>query len=509
MEEIYNKTAKLFRCFTKELMEENTAIVDKEMSIKTTYSSLSCKHGAKIIPYIESEAKSNFLAITPFSLFTKDDPILRYLPSVRSSQPSSIIWFEGALIGTKPMDPSNVIDQMFVNYWSRNGRMKEALDYIKNRFGRELPELSCEETASPEYKMEDLFCSICCLFSCGIHKQHNPRIVNYNERPYECICYKRNKMKIKEDKNIYETEDFNNILRRKLSPCVLSLILERKGILKDCKRIPKHGFPTKRISQSKKKVDSKQFYEPCTLCQKCTKGGCECNKMDVYCEEFCGCTSCSNVFFCACGECDEKCPCHENNRECTDLCQCTIKDLNDPVTNLIDLRPVTNLRDLNNPVTTTGYSNNQTTTRCSNRPITDKIRKKVSICKSLKHGLGLFAEEFIPANEFVFEYVGELITDKEAERRGNFYEMNGVSYLFNCAFLNENCLYSVDAFFLGNKTRFINHSSQQFNLKSEILFSHGNVKIVFYSTRDIFKGEEFLFDYQFTEEHKKKHGIVE
>ncbi|ELA41996.1 uncharacterized protein VICG_01013 [Vittaforma corneae ATCC 50505] len=146
---------------------------------------------------------------------------------------------------------------------------------------------------------------------------------------------------------------------------------------------------------------------------------------------------------------------------------------------------------------------------CENMPVAQHITRKASICKSSKHGLGLFAEEFVPANSFVVEYTGELITDKEAERRGNFYEMNKLSYLFNAVFQHSDCLYSIDSFFMGNKSRFINHSVSNANLKSKILVSHGNVKIVFYSLRDIYKGEEFLFDYQFTDTQKKKHGIID
>ena len=127
----------------------------------------------------------------------------------------------------------------------------------------------------------------------------------------------------------------------------------------------------------------------------------------------------------------------------------------------------------------------------------------------MKHGLGLFAEEFIPANKFVIEYTGEFITDKEAERRGNFYELNRTSYLFNSIFSEEHCLFSLDAYFLGNESRFINHSSSNANLNSQLMISHGIIKIVFICNRDIYKGEEFLFDYRFEDEYKKKHGLID
>ena len=44
---------------------------------------------------------------------------------------------------------------------------------------------------------------------------------------------------------------------------------------------------------------------------------------------------------------------------------------------------------------------------------------------------GLFALETIPAGAFVVEYTGEVLTTKEADRRGRNYDMYGMSYLFD------------------------------------------------------------------------------
>jgi len=478
MEEAYRNISRIYRNLTDELLNESIAIVESNIRAKAVHNAIKCMRDKAVIPFIESGAKSNFLSITPMNIHTKDDPILRYLPSIRNNQHSSIIWFEGAVFGTKPLDSNSIVDDMFVKYWTMRERKEEAIFYIKKRFGREFLGKNPKSTCSEIQKMETLFCSVCCLFDCGIHKAHSPKIINCKENPNACICRLKTNLN-DEVKNIsYFLADtkFRDILKLKLAPCVLSYLLQKRGNLNvSCRKLPVRPFIQKRGSLSKKKIDSKQFYEPCQEDGRCTKNTCSCQKAGVYCEAFCQCTSCSNLFYCSCIECDSSCPCLEQNRECTDLCRCDPAAL---------------------------YT-------CSNRPILNRVLKKVSICKSLKHGLGLFAEEFIPANDFVYEYVGELISDKEAERRGNFYEMNKLSYLFNCSFVGENCLFSVDSYFIGNKSRFINHSTKEANLKSEILFSHGNVKVVFYSLRDIFKGEEFLFDYQFTEAHKVKHGITD
>ncbi|KAI4292776.1 hypothetical protein PAPHI01_2050, partial [Pancytospora philotis] len=107
------------------------------------------------------------------------------------------------------------------------------------------------------------------------------------------------------------------------------------------------------------------------------------------------------------------------------------------------------------------------------------------------------------------EYTGEILSEKETERRGNFYEINKCSYLFNFATKNGESHLSVDAFYIGSKSRYINHSTSHANLRSEVFVSSGVQHIVFYATRDIYPGDELLFDYHFTDEHKLKHGILD
>ena len=44
---------------------------------------------------------------------------------------------------------------------------------------------------------------------------------------------------------------------------------------------------------------------------------------------------------------------------------------------------------------------------------------------------GLFADEHIPAGAFVMEYVGEVLTAKDGDKRGLVYDKQGMSYLFD------------------------------------------------------------------------------
>ena len=44
---------------------------------------------------------------------------------------------------------------------------------------------------------------------------------------------------------------------------------------------------------------------------------------------------------------------------------------------------------------------------------------------------GLIAMEEIPAGAFLMEYLGEIVSKKQGDMRGTFYDDNGLSYLFD------------------------------------------------------------------------------
>lgn len=86
---------------------------------------------------------------------------------------------------------------------------------------------------------------------------------------------------------------------------------------------------------------------------------------------------------------------------------------------------------------------------------------------------GLVALEEIPAGAYLMEYLGEIVSKKQGDMRGTFYDDNGLSYLFDLndlteeddrentiqkIFHNEFFPLCIDAMFYGNEARFINHS---------------------------------------------------
>lgn len=144
-------------------------------------------------------------------------------------------------------------------------------------------------------------------------------------------------------------------------------------------------------------------------------------------------------------------------------------------------------------------------TGCQNVYIQRAVSKKMVLGESQLEGVGFGLYILDPAQkgEYLGEYAGELISEKEADRRGLVYDRNFRSFLFD---LNAQMV--VDAAKMGNKTRFINHAyteGQGLNVKPEIVFVNGEHRIKFVALRDIKVGEELLFNYG--KEFAEKHGL--
>lgn len=101
--------------------------------------------------------------------------------------------------------------------------------------------------------------------------------------------------------------------------------------------------------------------------------------------------------------------------------------------------------------------------------------------------------ETIPQNEMVIEYVGDVVRQSVADHREKMYEKAGIgsSYLFR---IDEDTI--VDATYRGSVARFINHSCDP-NCYAQVIMVKSEPKIVIYSLREIFPGEEILYDYKF------------
>ncbi|XP_002734659.2 histone-lysine N-methyltransferase SUV39H2-like, partial [Saccoglossus kowalevskii] len=98
--------------------------------------------------------------------------------------------------------------------------------------------------------------------------------------------------------------------------------------------------------------------------------------------------------------------------------------------------------------------------KCPNRVVQAGRKCRVCIFKTANGcGWGVKTLDDIKRNSFVMEYVGEVISNEEAERRGKIYDSNGRTYLFDLDYdSNQDCAFVVDAGFYGNVSHFVNHS---------------------------------------------------
>jgi len=117
------------------------------------------------------------------------------------------------------------------------------------------------------------------------------------------------------------------------------------------------------------------------------------------------------------------------------------------------------------------------------------MQKRVAMGLSEIIGWGTFMLENVKKDELIGEYTGELITDDEAERRGRIYDIEDKSYLFSAT--TETV---IDANHRGNKLRFANHSSDP-NCYVKYLLVDGDYRVGIFAGRDIYAGEELLYDY--------------
>nr|XP_057926958.1 histone-lysine N-methyltransferase EHMT1-like isoform X2 [Doryrhamphus excisus] len=128
---------------------------------------------------------------------------------------------------------------------------------------------------------------------------------------------------------------------------------------------------------------------------------------------------------------------------------------------------------------------------CKNRIVQNGLRVRLQLFRTQKMGWGVRVMQDVPQGTFICEYVGEIITDTEANKREND------SFLFT---LDNKVgdVHCIDARLFGNIGRFINHLCEPNLLAVKVFTMHQDLRfprIAFFSSRPIKAGEQIGFDY--------------
>ncbi|WUR04980.1 histone-lysine N-methyltransferase EZH2 [Vairimorpha necatrix] len=456
----------------KKSIEENksklvTKIYEDDINLRTVNG---------IIPYLPSSSKSRHYYLSHVNLHTSDKNVLEYTPYVKDMPVLDIQHYEETTIFDQP---HNQYNEIFYKLLKNNDTNKIA-DFLKVKTSQ-LDKLCNIKFPEPSQGFFlDLcknFCSICKFFGCKIHPLYTETCYNTKEK---MLCYCNSlqfpvlkhtdhnflKCKIQEIKKMLKM--FNN------DKCMTSYnIFIKYNKFISCKDLKAGQIRTKKILQSQ----YSHFFEILDIPSICFhKGRCYNNKDCVCfmngtgCDTRCLCTrSDFNFVGCKCKRtCNHLCKCKILGRPCGDYCK---------------------------------YKG-----CCSSEVKSQGLALKAKstfIYESPKAGLGCFANETIKKGDFVIEYIGEIISVSEGDRRGNFYDANKKSYIFE--YSSKHC---IDANNIGNNSRFINHSNKPNTYIKKVEIDR-KIRLCFFALRDIKIGEELFFNYNYTEEAKVKFNLVD
>ncbi|XP_031390636.1 histone-lysine N-methyltransferase ASHH1 isoform X1 [Punica granatum] len=130
---------------------------------------------------------------------------------------------------------------------------------------------------------------------------------------------------------------------------------------------------------------------------------------------------------------------------------------------------------------------------CRNQRFQRNQYARTKLFRTEGRGWGLLADENIKRGQFIIEYCGEVISWKEAKRRSQAYENQGMKDAF---IISLNASESIDATRKGSLGRFINHSCQP-NCETRKWNVLGEIRVGIFAKQDILIGTELSYDYNF------------
>ncbi|KAI1144178.1 hypothetical protein F5Y05DRAFT_401278 [Hypoxylon sp. FL0543] len=128
---------------------------------------------------------------------------------------------------------------------------------------------------------------------------------------------------------------------------------------------------------------------------------------------------------------------------------------------------------------------------CQNQRFQRKQYADVSVIQTEKKGFGLRANTTLDTNDFIFEYIGEVINEPTFRRRMIQYDKEGIRHFY---FMSLTKNEFVDATKKGNLGRFCNHSCNP-NCYVDKWVVGNKLRMGIFAGRKINPGEELVFNY--------------
>lgn len=128
---------------------------------------------------------------------------------------------------------------------------------------------------------------------------------------------------------------------------------------------------------------------------------------------------------------------------------------------------------------------------CQNQRFQQRQYASVAVIQTEKKGYGLRAESDLHANDFIFEYIGEVINEAHFRRRMIQYDEEGIKHFY---FMSLSKGEFVDATKKGNLGRFCNHSCSP-NCYVDKWVVGDKLRMGIFAERNIKAGEELVFNY--------------
>ena len=151
---------------------------------------------------------------------------------------------------------------------------------------------------------------------------------------------------------------------------------------------------------------------------------------------------------------------------------------------------------------------------CKTRLINKGRHVDLTIFKTDNRGWGVYCNENLIRGEFIDVYLGEVLTNDETTERESKADIEKGSYLYSLdkfvgddpTLTAETC-YVVDGQYMGNATRFINHSCEPNCRQYTVSYNKYDLRVynlAFFAYEDIPAGKELTFDYMDKDEEEEE-----